>query len=116
MAQKYMLVPLPRGIFARYDLTTRAVIGALYDRTRLSGYNQIGDPSGRAWYDHERDCVYCVYAQDELAAQLGVSDRTIRRSLDTLRRDGLVDWRKATYKGANRYYLHQGITDELQKQ
>ena len=116
MAQKYMLVPLPQGLFKDYDLTTRAVIGALYDRLRLSGYNQMGDPSGLKWYDTQEQRVYCVYSHAELAEQLGVGERTIRRSLTRLEADGLVWWRKAAYKAANRYFLHERITAELRKQ
>ena len=114
MAQKYMLVPLPTGIFEDYDLTTRAVIGALYDRLRLSGYNQIGGSD--AWYDEQEGRIYCVYTHDELARMIGVGERTIRRSLALLQADGLVWWRKATYKGANRYFVHDYIMQALRKQ
>lgn len=116
MAQKYMLIPLPTGLFKGYDLVTRAVIGALHDRTRLSNYNLIGDPCSNPWYDRQEQKVYCVYTHAELAEQLGVSERTVRRSLDKLRDDQLIWWRKATYKGANRYFLHECITLELRKQ
>lgn len=116
MAQKYMLIPLPQGLFRDYDLITRAVIGALYDRTRLSNYNLIGDPAGRAWYDDQEQRVYCVYSHAELAAQIGVGERTVRRTLARLHDDGLIWWRKATYMGANRYFLHEDITAALRKQ
>lgn len=116
MAQKYMLVPLPVGLFEGYDLTTRAVIGALYDRIRLSGYNQIGDPSGSKWYDDHEQRVYCIFSHDELAKLLGVGERTIRRSLKQLNDDGLVWWRKAAYKACNRYFLHESIMQALRKQ
>ena len=116
MAQKYMLVPLPQGLFAGYDLTTRAVIGALYDRLRLSGYNQIGDPAGSKFYDQQEQRVFCVFSHAELAQLLGVGERTVRRSLKLLEDDGLVWWRKATYKGANRYFLHERIMEQLRRQ
>lgn len=116
MAQKYMLIPLPDGIFKDYDLITRAVIGALYDRIRLSNYNLIGDPTGSKFYDETEERVYCVYSHAELAAQIGVGERTIRRSLKVLEADGLVWWRKAAYKAANRYYLHEHITRALKRQ
>lgn len=116
MAQKYLLIPLPTGLFKGYDLTTRAVIGALYDRIRLSNYNLIGDPAGRAWYDEKEQRVFCVYSHAELAAQLGVGERTIRRSLQLLKDDGLVWWYKAAYKAANRYFIHERITQELKSQ
>lgn len=113
MAQLYQLVPLPRGIFSGFDLTTRALLGLLYDRIRLSNYNLIGDASGQAWYDTVEERVYCVYTHAELAALLGVSESTVRRSLSILHKDNLVWWRKATYKGANRYFLHDGIMKAL---
>ena len=116
MAQKYMLVPLPQGLFAGYDLTTRAVIGALHDRLKLSGYNVIGDPHGSRFYDDVEERVFCVFSHAELAAQIGVSEKTVRRSLKLLEDDGLVWWRKATYKGANRYFLHESIRAALRKQ
>lgn len=116
MAQKYMLVPLAEGLFSGYDLVTRAVIGALYDRVRLSNYHLIGDVTGSKWFDPVEQKVYCVFTHAELAAQIGVSERTVRRSLATLEEDGLVWWRKAAYKAANRYFLHERITNELRKQ
>lgn len=116
MAQKYMLIPLAEGLFCGYDLVTRAVIGALYDRIRLSNYNLIGDAAGSKWFDPVEKKVYCVFTHAELAAQIGVSERTVRRSLATLEADGLVWWRKAAYKAANRYFLHERITKELRRQ
>lgn len=114
MAQKYMLVPLPCGIFKDYDLVTRAVIGALYDRTRVSSYNLTG--GDERYYDRDEGKVFCVFTHDELGEQLGVSEKTVRRSLNRLKEDGFIWWRKATYKGANRYYLHHGITEDLKGQ
>lgn len=116
MAQKYMLIPLPQGIFADYDLCTRAVIGALHNRLKLSGYNLIGDDSGRRFYDEKMKDVYCVYTHAELAYQLGVSEKTIRRSLQRLYDDNLVWWYKPNYQSANRYFLHHGIREELKGQ
>lgn len=94
MAQVYQLVPLPQGIFAGMDLVTRAVVGLLYDRIRLSNYNLIGDPSGSQWYDPVEKQVFCIFTHEELAETIGVSERTIRRSLATLNADNLVWWRK----------------------
>lgn len=116
MAQKYMLIPLPVGLFQGLDLCTRAVLGALYDRTRLSNYRLIGDPENSPWFDHQEQKVFCVYTHAELAGQLGVSERTVRRCLDTLREEQFIWWRKATYKGANRYFIDERITGALRKQ
>jgi len=111
-----MLIPLPEGLFRDYDLTTRAVIGALYDRIRLSNYNLIGNPHDCKFYDPQEERIFCVFTHDELGRQLGVSEKTVRRSLKLLEEDGLIWWRKATYKGANRYFLHEAITQALKKQ
>ena len=54
--------------------------------------------------------------QAELADQIGVGERTVRRSLKQLHDDGLVWWRKAAYKASNRYFLHEAITDALRNQ
>ena len=116
MAQKYMLVPLAEGLFKDYDLTTRAVVGALYDRVRLSNYNLIGDPAGSKWFDTQEQKVFCVFSHAELGQLLGVSEKTVRRSLKLLQDDGLVWWRKAAYKAANRYFLHEAITEALKRQ
>lgn len=108
-----MLVPLPQGLYRDYDLTTRAVLGALYNRIRLSGYNHIGDPTGQAWYDPDEQSVYCIYAQQDLADMVGVSVRSIRRALDRLHADSFVWWRKCQYGGACRYYLDARIIQDL---
>lgn len=116
MAQKYLLVPLPIGLFEGYDLLTRAVLGALYGRIRVSNYRFIGDPTGRAFYDDDEQRVYCVYPHAALAQVLGVSERSIRRALERLRDDGLIWWRKAEYGGSCRFFLHERITQELRDQ
>ena len=111
MAQVYLLVPLAQGPLAGLDLVARAVLGALYDRIKLSGYNTAGGDN--RYYDPIEDCCFCVYAQQELADLVGVSERTVRRALDVLASDNFVWWRKASYRGACRYYIHQGIMDYL---
>ena len=111
MSRLYSLVPLPQGPFAGLDPVTRMVFGLIYDRLRLSSHNLAGGK--QHWYDPVEDREYCVFKQSELAELVGVSERTVRRSLELLRADNLVWWRKATYKGANRYYIHDGIMEYL---
>ena len=82
MASIYQLIPLPLGPLAPYDLTTRAVLGAIWDRYRLSSYQVTG--GNDKWYDYDVDEVYCVYDQTDLAQMLGVSRRTVQRALDVL--------------------------------
>ena len=112
MAQLYSLVPLAQGPFAGFDPVTRMVFGFIYDRLKLSSYHAAGNPVAK-WYDPIEDRMYCVFTHEELAALVGVSERTVRRSLDALKADNLVWWRKAQYRGANRYFIHDGIMDYL---
>lgn len=111
MAQRYLLVPLPEGLFRHLDLNERAVLGALYDRIRLSEYNYMGaeHPESYTFWDDQEESCFCVYNQSELGKQLGISDRTVRRCLERLKQEGFVWWRKMTYKGANRYFLRSEV-------
>lgn len=116
MAQIYTIVPLPMGPFAGLDPLARMTFGMIWDRYRLSGYNVTGCAGDSPWYDNDRGEVYCLYAQAELAQQMGCSERTIRRCLEDLREARIIWSRKAAYKGACRYYVYQGIRDYLRKQ
>lgn len=107
---KYTLVPSPVGPFAHIDLVARVVFGLIWDRYRLSVHSHLrGD---QRWLD-EDSRVYCVYAQDELARHAGISDRTVRRCLDDLRRAGLLSYSKAGLRGVNRYYVELAAKDYL---
>ena len=111
MSQLYSLVPLPRGEFRGLDPVTRMIFGFIYDRYKLSSYNAMGGDA--AFYDPIEEEYFCVFNQNELAELVGVSERTVRRSLDQLRVKEMVWWRKATYKGANRYYVAEHIRKYL---
>lgn len=114
MARLYTLVPLPSGSFASLDLAARAVFGEIYDRLRLSSYNQIG--GSMDWYDEAEQAVFCLYAQAELAKAVGISERTVRRCLEDLRRAGIVRWKKVAYMGTCRYFIDDSIMRELRRQ
>lgn len=114
MAQLYTLVPRPEGIFKGFDPVTRMVFGAIWDRYRLSCYNQMGNEND--WYDEVEERVYCVFSHAQLAEIVGVSERTIRRSLEALAADNIIWWRKATFKGACRYFVHPGTVEYLRPQ
>ena len=116
MAKYYSLLPLPLGKFAEEDLTLldRAVFGMIYDRWRLSCYNATGSAEYETpWYDEVREEFYCIFAHDELARLVGVSEKTIRRSLETLRKKGWIDWVKREYMGANRYFIRKRIQEYM---
>ena len=107
MAKYYSLLPLPQGCFAEDNLSLidRAVFGLIYDRWKLSSYHVLGTAGSFDWYDEEFEDVFCVFAQDELARLVGVSDKTIRRSLITLKKLDYVYWAKRGFMGANRYFI-----------
>ena len=105
MAQKYTLVPLAQGPFIGIDPLARMAFGLIWDRYKVSSYNFIGAESESPWYDKTMDDVFCVYDQDELAREIGCSVRTVRRCLKDLNEAHLLYWRKATYKGACRYFV-----------
>lgn len=113
MASIYQLIPLPLGPLAPYDLTTRAVLGAIWDRYRLSSYQVTG--GNDKWYDYDVDEVYCVYDQTDLAQMLGVSRRTVQRALDVLRADRIVWSRKPGLQSACRYYIDESIRSYLRQ-
>lgn len=108
--RKWALIPAPDGPFAALDLTARAVFGLVWDRWRLSSaaalkgderFVALAPPDGA-----DCDGVFACYRQAELAAQLGVSERTVRRALDELERLGLVYRGRKEYGGSMR--LHVG--------
>lgn len=109
MARLYTLVPLPQGPFKGVSPIARMVHGMIWDRYKLSQYNVVGQGEETPWYDAGREAVYCVYAQNELAQSVGVSERTVRRALDELREAGLLSWRKAEYKCVCRYYIPEAV-------
>lgn len=111
MANYYTLVPHPVGPFAALGPVERVVWGTIWERFRLSEYHVTGGKD--SWYDYDEDAIYCIYGQRELAAQVGVSERTIRRALDNLYEACLIDWRKADYKGACRYYFPRQVREYM---
>lgn len=111
MAKYYSLVPLPMGIFENLSLMDRAVFGLIWERYRLSSYKVAG--GDETWYDADQREIYCVYAHDELARQIGTSEKTIRRSLISLRESGLIWWRKASYMGSCRFYVDHAVRAEM---
>jgi len=92
------------------------VFGAIYGRYRMSSYNVAGAPGDSPWYDFNRDEVFCVFSQPELAALVGVSERTVRRSLEVLRAAELIDWQRIGYRASNRYYIPEDIREYLRPQ
>lgn len=111
MAKFYTLVPLPIGVFDEICPVDRIVWGCIYERWRLSSYNVTGGDD--RWCDDWG--VFCVYSHAELARDVGVTERTIRRSISTLRKKDLLDWRKAVYMGSSRYYIPDSIAAEMRR-
>jgi len=89
------------------SLLDRAVFGLIWERWKLGSYKLIGGCDD--WYDPIEEDVFCIFAHDELARLVGASEKTIRRSLETLRTKSMISWRKAKFMGANRYYVARDV-------
>ena len=111
MAKYYTLLPLPQGRFEALSLIDRAVFGMIWERWRLSNYKVTGGCLD--WYDEAEEAIFCIFSHDELCRQIGVSEKTIRRSLNVLRdQHHMITWKKASFMGACRYY----IADDMQRE
>lgn len=104
--QKYTIVPNPSGPFERLDPLSRLVFGLIWDRHRLSRYNVVGGQE--RWIDRDGN-VFCLFSHAELATLAGLSERTVRRCLDDLKREQIVSWKKSGFRGVNRYYIDLAI-------
>lgn len=94
---KYTKVPRNEYPFNRVDAMSRYAFGLIYDRWSLSAREDW-----RKWVD---ECgIYCVYAREDLAAELGVTLPTLRKCMDQLIKAGLIEQRRAGKQGAFRYY------------
>lgn len=112
MAKYYSLLPLPQGKFAEIPLVERAVFGLIWERWKLGSYKLMGGCDD--WYDHDEEDIFCIYAHNELARMIGVSEKTIRRSLILLRdKYHMIRWRKAKFMGACQYYVERDVQQEL---
>jgi len=123
MATKYCMIPMANGPFEHVDLTARAAFGLIYDRWLLSRrtnegaerpkfavrrYVRLGDVIKRRANDNTVMPMlfdYCIYTQDELAHDLGVSERTVRRCIDDLCRAEVIQAERTGLRGANRYII-----------
>ncbi len=107
---KFTFIPSPCGPFLRIDPSARLVFGLIWDRYRLSRYST--DTGDNRWQDDDGE-VYCVYSQTELSEHSGLTDRTVRRCLDTLYNANLLRWHKSGFNGCNRYYPDLLVIDYL---
>ena len=99
MTISYTTVPKAVYPFDTCDALTRYTFGLILDRWKLSAREE----TWRKWYD-DHGC-YCVYDRKELAAELGVTQPTLRRCLDKLIEENLIEVERAEKFGAYRYYL-----------
>lgn len=121
---KWSMIPSAEGPFKGLDVMARYCFGLLYDRYKLSarsvdeycsekflGARMVklcdlnpskfpGDTRTKVSYE-----TYCVYKQKDLAAEMGCTERTVRRCIDTLREAGLIETERAGFNGANRFYI-----------
>ena len=112
MTKYYSLVPLPQGIFEKLSLVDRAVFGLIWERWRLSNYKVTGGCLD--WYDDDEESIFCIFSHDEMSRQIGVSEKTIRRSLKLLRDDfQMINWKKAGFMGACKYFIDESVQREM---
>lgn len=102
---KYTIVPRAEGPFRHCDALTRMAFGLLWDRYQLSHRTVTYQGDSAEFYDELWDDVYCIYTADQLAADLDVCERTARRCLGQLRAAQIIDWRRASFAGANRIFF-----------
>lgn len=109
--RKYTIVPMPTGPFQGLDPLSRLAFGLIWDRLRLSSYNTTGNRS--QWIDEETGAVYCFYPQQDLAQDMGCSERTARRCMHDLERARIISTRRADYGRAYRITTWGRIEDYM---
>lgn len=118
----YTLIPANTGMFADVDPLARICFGLIFDRYCLSLKSNEARP-GAYSYAVEVDLgeeldrasargvvvtlarAYCVYSQPDLARDIGCSERTARRCVDTLRKAQLITYDRDGQNGAARYTI-----------
>ena len=98
--RKYTMTPLPNGPFTGLDAISRLCYGIILDRVKLSTMRRDSH-----FFDEGMNTFYALYRQRDLAYELGVSERTVRRCLQELGERELIHWVKFGYQGASRFYL-----------
>ena len=112
--QRYVVVPLPFGPCAELDLYARVALGLIWDRYKASRYNTLY--TGRGSWVLPGGQIYCIYPQQELAADIGCSERTARRCIADLREAGCIECVRAAYGGAYCITVTQLSKDYLSPQ
>ena len=121
---KWNLIPSAEGPFSGLDAMARYCFGLLYDRYKLSEksvdeyrsdkflgarVHRLCDLNPRRFPGDTRTKVTheaCYhYKQKDVAAEMGCTERTIRRCLDTLREAGLIETERSGFNGANRFFI-----------
>lgn len=94
----YTVVPRGTYPFHNCDALSRYAFGLIFDRWKLSAkeenWGKFTDSHG----------TYCVYERKELADELGVTQPTLRRCIDKLVAESLLQVDRAERFGAYRYY------------
>lgn len=89
-------MPLPRPVLGlRISSTAKLLYALLLDRATLSQKNG---------YQNKQGYTYVIFPVKELAKALGRSEETIRRGLNELELEGLVD-RLRGHLGYNQFYV-----------
>lgn len=98
MATRYTIVPAAEYPFDRLDALSRYCFGLIYDRWKLSAKAE----TWRRWVDDTG--IYCVFDQKDLAKELGITLPTVRRCLERLEAEQLIQRERTEKRGACRYY------------
>lgn len=89
-------MPLPRPVLGlRISSTAKLLYALLLDRATLSQKNG---------YQNKQGYTYVIFPVKELAKALGRSEETVRRGLNELELEGLVD-RLRGHLGYNQFYV-----------
>lgn len=121
MASAFILVPRAEGPFAGLDPLARLCFGHIWNRyqlsrlTRHSGHGSFVMLVPEEMQDrYRRPTVdYCVYSAAELAAEIGCTDRTVRRCITDLRAAGVIDTHRNGYMGKLCFTIPTKIADGL---
>lgn len=107
MSSIYTLIPRPICDFAHLDAVTRYTFGLIWDRWSLS-YK----PENREKYsDHYG--IFCFYEREAIAAEIGITLPTLRKSINALIDAGLLRVRRSGYGAAYRYYITERAWDHM---
>lgn len=110
MSSVFTLIPRPLYEFKSLDLTSRYAFGLIYDRLKLSAKEE-----NRSRFQ-DMHGTYCVYSRTEMAAEMGITEPTLRKAVKALTDQGLIKADVYKLGGSYRYYLRLKAKESLDMQ